>query len=300
MRRNRNQCPNCNAEIGPNYQFCLACGAELNPADLPEPEAEFSPEPAPVPEPKKKRGRKEKTLKVHPVAGVPYSYAEAAAQFEASQLESRKRQSGGRLRFLLVLLLLVSGAVGGMMYLNEHPSTASDHISWTAITELDFANVWIDSNDELAALREKLPAGAVEARANGVADDGMVNLQVDGKDIVVRLAGVPETFAAQCLGDKAIGRLNRVLPNGAVVYVLVDGEGRLNAKSNGAPPAVYLWMVDSDAGRVRYANYELISSGEAEFTEVTLGSSEAGQDLRRASERAQGKQRGRYGSGACS
>jgi hypothetical protein len=298
MRRNRDQCPNCSADVGPNYQFCLACGTELNLSDLPDPEPEPTPQAAPAPV--KKQKRKDKRLKVTPVPGVPYSYAEAAAAYEVSQSESRKKRSSGRLRLVLMLAILVGGAVGAMMYWNEHPSSASGRISWTAVTEFDFANIWIDNTDEaMAALRKNIPAAAIEAQANGVADDGMVSLQVDGKNVVVRLAGVPETFAAQCLGDKAISRLNRVLPSGAVVFVMVDGEGRLGVNNAEAPPAVYLWMVDPDAGRVRYANQELISSGEAEFAEVTLSTGEVGEDLRRASARAQEKQRGRYKAGSC-
>jgi hypothetical protein len=293
MRRNRNQCPECGAEIAANYRFCLACGRELDPADLPEPET------APPPESKREKRSRRASAEPQPVVTEPYSYS--AVAFEPQLIESGKKRRRSRLRPVLVLAILVCGAIGGMMYWNEHPSTASDRISWTAVRELDFANIWIDTGADAAVvadLRKNIPAEAIEARANGVADDGMVSLTLDGSDIIVRLAGVPETFAAQCLGDQAINRLNRVLTSGAVVYVMVDGGGRLSGAAK-APQPVFLWMVDSEARRVHFANQELIASGEAEFTEVTLGASAVGQTLERASERAQGKQRGRYNSGSC-
>lgn len=293
MRRNRNQCPECGAEIAANYRFCLGCGRMLDPADVPDPE------PEPSPEKRKKRGRRE-SPEPHPIVTDTYTYVMPAVTAPAPIPETKR--STGRLRFVLVLAMLASGAIGGMLYWNEHPSTASDHVSWTAVRDLDFANIWIDSGDGAAVeadLRKNIPTEAIEARANGVADDGMVSLNLNGEDLIVRLAGVPETFAAQCLGDRAVNRLNRVLSPGAVIYVLLEGDGQLDATSAEAPPSAYLWMVDADAGRVRFANQELIASGEAEFIAVEGSESVVGQALERASERAQGKQRGRYQSGSC-
>jgi hypothetical protein len=93
-----------------------------------------------------------------------------------------------------------------------------------------------------------------------------------------------------------------VLPKGAVVYVLLDGEERLGATSAAGPHPqfVYLWRVDVEANKARYTNEEVIASGEAEFVPVTLSDHPAVQKLERASQRASEKQRGRYAPGACS
>ena len=301
MRRNRKQCPVCDAETGPGYHFCLACGAELDPS---EDGFEMVPSPAvPDPEPsKKKRGRRGKKSTGGFVA-VPESYTEAAAAYQASVSGNRKRRSGGHFRLLLVLLVLVGGAVGGMTYWNEHPSNAEDPITWESISEFDYSRVtelWEGDDAEIKSdLLADIPASAVEARAIAVADDGAVMLRVDGKDVIVQLAGVPFDFAVQCLGDKGIARLNRIFSEDAVVYVLPDFDGPLNMEGTVSPQLVYLWSVDGEAERVRYANQELLSSGEAEYMPVMLVSSDSGQQLTKAAERAQQNGRGRYKAGAC-
>ena len=83
-----------------------------------------------------------------------------------------------------------------------------------------------------------------------------------------------------------------------MVYVLLDGKGRLGTKSD-TPQAVYIWRMDIDGGKLRFVNQELIASGEAEFIPVILSEHEAGVSLSRAGQRAQDKQRGRYAEGAC-
>ena len=301
MRRNRNECPVCNAETGPGYHFCLACGAELEPSDD---GFEMVPTPG-IPQAesgKKKRGRREKKAKDGFVT-VPESYTEAAAAFEASMGGSKRKRSGGHLRFLLVLLVLVGGAVGGMMYWNEHPSNAEDQITWERISEFDFSHVtelWEGDQAEIGPdLLANIPSGAVEARAIGVAQDGAVMLRVDGNDVIVMLAGVPFDFTEQCLGDKGLARLRRILAEDTVVYMLPDSASPVTTDGGVGPQTAYVWSVDADAKRVRYANQELLSSGEAEYMPVTLDTSDAGRQLLQASQRAQQKGRGRYEAGAC-
>lgn len=294
MRRNRTQCPSCKAEVGPNYRFCLACGAELELADQPLPAAE--------PE-KKKRKKREPNVATPLVTAPPVSPGQAEAALDTSG-PTPKGRSSRRLRVLLVLLIVVAGGIGATTYWNARSSSAADGFSWETISEFDFSlisNVWNGEDgpaepDLLAAV----PPGAIEARAIAVAEDGAVTLRVNGKDVPVRLAGVPPDFADQCLGEKAVSRLNRLLPRGAVVYALLDGRGRIGSSDANGPQMIYLWALDAEANRMRFANQELISSGEAEFVAVTVNSTDAGKELGRASKRAQAKQRGRYEPGSCS
>jgi hypothetical protein len=282
-------------------------------AELPQPE----PEPEPTPKPDKKKRKSKEPVPVAAAPDVPpagaYSYS-AVSPAAATPLAvtdapdgGHKKKSGGRLRLLLVLLLLVAGGVGGMTYWNEHPSSASGRVNWNALTEFDFANIWTTTDgapegsaniDPLAAI----PDGAVEARAIAVADDGLITVRYKGKDVGIRLAGVPVDFAAQCLGAKGVARLERVLPKGAVIYVLLDGEDRLGVAAGDGPhpQLVYLWRVDDAAGKIRYLNEEVVAGGEAEFVPVTLADHPAARKLERASLRAIDKQKGRFAPGACS
>ncbi|HET7056837.1 MAG TPA: hypothetical protein VFI12_10265 [Thermomicrobiales bacterium] len=277
------------------------------------------PQPEPEPEPKKDK-KKRKSKEPAPVGTVPaappdsysYSYGSPPSTAATSMAVvdapdgSGKNKSGGRLRLLLVLLLLLAGGVSGMMYWNEHPSSASGRVNWDALTEFDFANVWNPTDDATEAgtdsdLMAQIPEGAVQARAISVAEDGLITIRYKGKNTDVRLAGVPADFADQCLGAKGVARLDRILPKGAVIYVLLDGEERLGAtEADGPHPQfVYLWRVDADANKVRYANQELVVSGEAELAPVTRFDHPAAQQLEQASMRATEKQKGRFGSGAC-
>ena len=288
MRRSRNECPNCKAVVAPNYRFCLACGAELPEsviqADIPEPE------PAPVT--KKSRGRKRDAKPAADAPTVQFPYLQDTAP------QTTKRSSG-RLRSLLLLLVLVGGAVGGMLYWNEHQTDAAQKITWDEISALDYMSIWEKLERSRQGRPEGVPPTSIETRAVGVADDGTIMLSLDGAEFPVQLAGVPADFAFQCLGEKALKRLNKVFPEDAVVYVLLDGKGRLKSTSSGGLQSVYLWGVESDSGKVRYANEELIASGESEFEAVTLRASDAGKDLSSALKRAQTKERGRYQPGAC-
>jgi hypothetical protein len=307
MARFQKQCPNCKAETGPNYRFCLACGAELrSEADLPQPE----PVPAPKPARKNRKSNEPAAFEAaQPPSAYSYSFG-APPPTEATPLAvidpptKVGKKSGSRMRLLLLLLLLVVGAIGGMMYWNDHPSNASGGVNWTALTEFDFANVWNKPEGTAEAANKDpmatIPADAVEARAIAVADDGLITIRYKGKDIKARLAGVPVDFSEQCLGGKGVGRLQRVLPKGAVIYVLLDGDGRLGAASSDGPQQVYLWRVDAEANKVRYANQELIASGEAALAPVVSSDHSAAQALEQASVRAIEKQKGRFGSGACS
>ena len=308
MARSQNQCPVCKAEAGPGYRYCLACGAELNTgAAYVEPPLE--PETTPEPEPeRKKRGRKNKAEPVAPTPSSPdaytYSYASYAAIEGPPEVNPRaKKRSGGRLRGFLLFLILIGGAVGAMIYWNEHPTIAEGRIpgriSWEAVRDGDFENAWISTEEaKRLDLLAQVPAGAVEATVASVGADGLVTIELRSRDIPVRLTGVPVDFAAQCLGDKGVGRMGRALPDGAVVYVLLDGKGSLSAKADSAQP-VYIWRMDLEGGKLRFINQELIASGEAEFVPVTLSEHEAGASLSRAAQRAQDKQRGRYAEGAC-
>jgi hypothetical protein len=274
------------------------------------------PRPEPEPEPKEDK-KKRKSKEPTPVAPAPlaspesysYSYSSppptAATPMAVADAQdgNGKNTSGGRLRLLLVLLLLVAGGIGGMMYWNEHPSSAGDRVNWDALTALDFSNVWNPADGASEAGTKKdpmadIPADAVEARAFSVADDGLITIRYKGKNTVVRLAGIPADFADQCLGAKGVARLERILPKGGVIYVLLDGEGRLGVASDG-PQQVYVWGIDADANKVRYANQELVVSGEAAFAPVTRSDHPAAQELERASVRATDKQKGRVADGAC-
>ena len=306
MARSLNQCPACKAEAGPGYRYCLACGAELNPdAVYVEPE----PDPEPVPEPeKKKRGRKQKAEPAAPAPTSPeaysYSYASYAAIEGPPEVNPRaKKRSAGRLRGFLLFLILVGGAVGAMFYWNEHPTIAEGRIpgriSWEAVRDGDFGNAWISTEEaKKQELLAQVPSGAVEGTVTSVGEDGLVTIQFRSRDVTVRLAGVPVDFSAQCLGDKGVGRVGRALPDGAVVYVMLDGEGKLSTKAD-SPQPVFIWSMDLDGGKLHYVNQELIASGEAEFVPVTLSNHDAGVGLSRAGQRAQDKQRGRYAEGAC-
>jgi hypothetical protein len=308
MARSQNQCPVCKAEAGPGYRYCLACGAELNPDAAyvePQPEPEAVAEPKPD---KKKWGRKKQAEPVAPAPSSPeaysYSYASFAAIEGPPEVNPRaKKRSGGRLRGFLLFLILVGGAVGGMMYWNEHPTIAEGRIpgriSWEAVRDGDFGNAWISTEESTKQeLLAQVPSGAVEAKVTSVGTDGLVTIQLRSRDVPVRLAGVPVDFSAQCLGDKGIGRVGRALPEGALVYVLLDGEGRLSAKAD-APQPVYIWRMDIEGKKLRFVNQELIASGEAEYVPVTLSDQDPGASLGRAGQRAQDKQRGRYAEGAC-
>lgn len=308
MARSQNQCPVCKAEAGPGYRYCLACGAELNSgAEYVEPQ----PEPEAAPEPKaekKKWGRKMKAEPVAPAPSAPESYSLSYASYAAIEgppevNPKAKKRSGGRLRGFLLFLLLVAGAVGGMMYWNEHPTIAEDRIpgriSWEAVRDRDFGNAWISTEESTKQeLLAQVPSGAVEATVTSVGSDGLVTIELRSRDVPVRLAGVPVDFSAQCLGDKGVGRIGRALPTGAVVYVLLDGDGRVSAKAEGEQ-SVYIWRMDIEGKKLRFINQELIASGEAEFVPVVLSDLDAAISLNRAWLRAQDKQRGRYAESAC-
>jgi hypothetical protein len=306
MARSQNQCPVCKAEAGPGYRYCLACGAELNPgAEYAEPQPE--PEAAPEPKPEKKWGRKKKEA-VAPAPSAPeaysYSYAAYAAIEGPPEVNPKaKKRSGGRLRGFLLFLLLIAGAVGGMMYWNDHPTIAEGRIpgriSWEAVRDGDLGNAWITTEESTKqALLAQVPAGAVEATVTQVSTDGLVTIELRSRDVPVRLAGVSVDFALQCLGEKGVDRVGRALPEGAVVYVLLDGDGRVNTKAEGEQ-SVYIWRMDIEGKKLRFINQELVASGEAEFVPVVLSNEDPAISLNRAWMRAQDKQRGRYAEGAC-
>lgn len=359
MRRTKNQCPNCNAEVAPNYRFCLLCGSELPESDDesvdfdPEPEmnvasaapekkgwgrkqkadpvpaehAETSPEPAKsskrgwgrkkqaAPEPpapaysaygytappepassgKKGWGRKKKkTEQSSPMISSNYTFMPPT-----QQIKKKKKDSSGFLQFILFVLLLGGAAFGGMWLWNDNQTDAANKITWEEVQALDYQGIWdkLNQNSEMA-IPVGVPADAVAARFVSLGDDGTISVKVDDAVMHVRLAGVPMGFVDQCLGDQAVARLNRILVVDEVVFVSLDGQGTLGSAGDETQP-VYLWRKDPASGKVRYANEELLASGEVDYTEVFMDHSDPGVDLGRAWLRAQQKQRGRYAPGAC-
>jgi hypothetical protein len=296
MRRSRrsNKCPKCQAQIEPAYRFCLVCGAVLNS------EAEPAPPPsvAAKPEAKGKRGQKKPADKsISQMISSDFTYIQQPAEVAAVP----KSRSSGGLRVILMLLILVTGAIGGMIYWNENQTNAEDKITWEQISDLDYAGVWdriSNSSGTAGAYPKGVPSRAVESTVEGIAEDGTISVSIDGEMRTVRLAGIPQNFAEQCFGDKALARIGRVLAEDAVVYVAHDGPGKISSSPESVP-AVYIWREDPKSGKVRYINEELIASGETDLVAVTLATSDPGVDLTRALERAKAKQRGRFGPAVC-
>ena len=304
MRRSRNasRCPKCQARVEPGYRFCLVCGAQLAGGTEPveDPVAPVVPEPA-----LKSKGRWGKKSKESSPAEKPIAEMIAADFTYIRPVEpaagGKSSGSSGAMRFALMLLILVAGAVGGTMYWNSNQTNAKDKITWDRIAEYDYAGIWDRIGNGASpgmTNPEGIPSRAVKATVVDVAADGTIFVEINDTTYDVRLAGVPADFAGLCLGDKAMARIGRVLEEGAVVYVALDGKGKVTSTAEPLP-AVYIWRDHEEAGKIRYLNEELILSGETGLVAVTLASSEPGKDLVRAQKRAEEKLRGRYGAAAC-
>lgn len=212
----------------------------------------------------------------------------------------RKKSSwvGGFFQLILFVAILGGAAIGGMFYWNDQQTNAANKITWAEVQALDYEGIWNKLNRSEFVRPVGVPTDAVAARFVQMNDNGTITIRIDSEEMDVHLAGVPTDFGNQCLGDKALARLSRILEPDVVVFVAHDGQGTLSDASDDVPP-VYLWRWDNASNKLRYANSELIASGEVDYLEVNLDGSPAGVDLGRAWLRAQEKERGRYAPGAC-
>jgi hypothetical protein len=303
MRLKRdNLCPHCQAPVEPTWLFCLACGDEL-----PRPEdAAGPPEPA---IPRTRDGKYKcwqcKTKLDTPSPACPKCGAELDKPRDRPKKEKVESNGViGNLSLPMILLFLLFGAVlfgaGAVMLTPKGDSTDSEQgFSLPSLSDIPIPRIFGDDDVSAGDKPEGVSPAASEARVVSVADDGLIRLRIDGQEINVYLAGASPSFVTQCLGEKALARVRRILVDEGVVFVALDGKGAVSSSPKVATQSVYLWQYDSGTGKVRFVNQELLGGGEVAYVKVKLKNSEAGKALIAASERAKAKERGRYEPGAC-
>jgi hypothetical protein len=312
MRPKRdNVCPKCKAPVEPNYLFCLACGEEL-----PAP-AEGARPPEPV-ERLRKDDSKHTCWQCHarldnlsptcPTCGAdlislreqskPSKRKKQPKQEKIEPAHAPKRRSWLRVATLLLLFVVLGGA-GWVMLAPKDGSTEVGGFSLPTLSDIQIPRIFGDDDVSAGEKPEGVAPDATEARVVSVADDGLIRLRIDGQQIDVFLAGTSPSFVTQCLGDKALARVRRILVDESIVFVALDGTGAVNPSPKVATQSVYLWQFDPGTGKVRFANQELLRSGEVAYAKVKLKDSEPGKALIAANERAKAKERGQYEPGAC-
>lgn len=303
MRLKRALCPHCQAQVEPSYRFCLACGEVLSQDEL-----TIAPvEPA---VPRTRRGKyvcwqcraKLDTL----TPACPQCGAELDKPRQGKKQEVVESNGIiGNISLPMFLLFLVFGVVllgGGALTMSPRGGSSDGEgggFSLPSIADIPIPRLF---GDDQASAGDK-PAGVVanaqEARLVSVADDGLIRIRIEGEVIEVTLAGMSPNFAGQCLGEKALARVRRILVDESILFVALDGKGDVRASSRVATQSLYIWQYAPETAKVRFANEELLGGGEVAFRAVELDESEPGIDLARAAERAETKGRGRYEPGAC-
>lgn len=310
MRKKANHCPACKSQIEPGWKFCLACGEILHEEAIEQPADPLALTPR-----QEKAYRKGKIRcwqcneKLnHPSPACPKCGADLLNPRRAGATSDIK-DPGGSLSNLplpvLVLFILMGVAViGGVGFLMSasNQSGASENAEGFQMPSLpDISLDSIFGDDHAAAV--EVPAGidvkATEGRAITVDDSGAITVRIDGKDVNVRLAGVSDKFVDDCRGGKALARIRRILTEGAVVWVYLDGNGPIEVKSGLAEQSVYIWQVDPATDKIRFVNQEVIASGDAELQATVLTDQAPAPELVSAAERAKEKERGRFAEGAC-
>jgi hypothetical protein len=302
MRLKREQlCPHCQAPVESAYRFCLACGEEL-----PLPNGRATP-PEPVEIAKASDANRtcwqcqaslDGSLPTCPNCGAALNRSRKETkqpkEKRAEPTHAPARRSWLKVATVLLIILALVG--GGALMLAPKADEDGGLLSFSGIT------VPRIFGDDDAAAGEK-PAGvaanASEARVIDVGDDGQVRLRIGTNEFEVALAGTSPSFVRQCLGEKALARVRRILIAESIVYVAPDGSGTLTPSGQIATQSAYIWHYDPGSGKVRFANQELLGGGEAAYKAVKMAESEAGKALAAASERAKVKERGRYAPGAC-
>jgi hypothetical protein len=195
---------------------------------------------------------------------------------------------------------VVLGGAGAVMLAPRLGLSESDEgFPWSSLSGIQIPRIFGDDDVSAGDKPEGVVANASEARVASVADDGLIRLRIDGQEIDVYLAGTSSGFVTQCLGDKALARVRRILVDESIVFVALDGRGEVSPSPKVATQSVYLWQYNPGTGKVRFVNQELLGGGEVAYTNVKLKDSEPGKALAAANERAKDKERGRYEPGAC-
>ncbi len=313
MRKKSNLCPNCKVSTEPTWKFCLACGEVLIEDVV---EVEFDPSyVSPRQEKAYKKGKVRcwqcnEKLKEHtpacPTCGADLlNPKDAVKKFESVE----PKGVIGNLPMWMILAFALMGVVtlaglGYSMYMGGNKSEASENaenggFKLPSLPDIDFGSLFGDS-EQASPVPDGIPSAAVEGRAISVSDDGLIVVRINGHDIDVRLAGVPEDFASECQGDKGLARVKRILSTGAVVYLHLDQVGRLVTNEDYDTQSVYIWEEDPGTGKVRFVNEEVLAGGEAGIVTPVLTDFEPAADLIAAAQRAKDKERGRFAPGACS
>lgn len=204
----------------------------------------------------------------------------------------------------MIVLFLISGAVlfgaGAFMLMPKGGETDDESgFSWPSLADIPIPRLFGDDGVAAGDKPEGVAATASEARVVEVADDGLIRIRIEGTEIDVYLAGASPSFVTQCLGEKALARVRRILVDESIAFVALDGKGAVKASGQVAIQSVYIWQYDPDTGKVRFVNQELLGGGEVAYKQVKLDDSEPGQALVAANERAREKERGRYAPSAC-
>lgn len=306
MRKNRNLCPNCKVATEPGWHFCLACGQVLI-----EEVDETPPDPR-VLTPRQEKAYRKGKVRCWQCNGKLREPSPACPSCGADLLSPRVSRpkvenaeptgmiSNLPLPMLIAFALMAALTVASMGYLlsGTNSSRASDGDGFP-LSDLPSRILGSLFEDDEPFVPDEVPGNAIEGRTMSVSDDGIVLVRVEGHDVDVRLAGISLDFSADCQGDKGLNRMNRILTEGSVVYVLLDNLARLSVRGNAETQSVYIWHYDPETKEVRYVNRELVAGGEAELQPTVLTDIPAAADLIAASARAQEKQRGRYAPGAC-
>ena len=313
MRQKReNVCPKCKAPVEPSYLFCLACGEEL-PAP---PEGARPPEPVESP---RKAEAARTCWQCHakldsypptcPTCGAdlissrdeakPSRRKKQPKQEKVKPVRAAKRRSGLRAVTVLLLLVVLGGAGAVMLGPQLGLTEGEEGLSWSSLSGITIPRIFGDDGVTAGDKPKGVAPDATEAQVDSVADDGLIRLRIDGQVIDVYLAGTSPSFVTQCMGNKALARVRRILVEESIVFVALDGAGAVSSSPKVATQRVYLWQYDPETGKVRFLNQELLVSGEVEYSKVKLKDSEPGMALIAADERAKVKERGRYQPGAC-
>lgn len=312
MRKQRNLCPTCKSATEPSWKFCLACGEILI-----EDEIAVEYDPSYITPKQEKAYRKGKVkcwqcnekLTQHspacPACGADLLNPKAAVKkFESVE----PKGVIGNLPMWMILAFALMGVVtlaglGYSMYVSGNKSEASEGaeeegFKLPSLPSIDFGGLFGES-DKKPTVPDGIPTAATEGRAISVGEDGLIVVRINGANVDVRLTGVSDDFVTDCMGDKGLARTRRILESGSVVYVHLDAVGSLTAAENMEPQRVFIWEVDSETGKIRYVNEEVIAGGEAKLVATELIDFVPADDLVAASKRAQDKLRGRYEPGAC-
>lgn len=309
MRMRKRQCPQCQSPTEAGYRYCLACGLELPAETAPAEEIEKT---------ARADARAYRTGKIRcwqcdaklaqpspacPTCGADLVYPRRSRTTPDQKPPDGKRVRLSRPRIAIVVLVTVL-VLSGLTFLVVHTGFQSgarenELVSLPGLVDPDVAGGDEATRDGVEA-PAGIPEGALEVVALAVNANGTIQARVQGQEITLSLVGVADEFVSACLGEIALARLKRIVPPGSTLFILPDREGNIDPKNDIGLQPVYLWSYDAETTRIRFANEEMIASGEVEFPGVDLIDSGPAKNLTSAAARAKDNFRGRYEADACS